>query len=301
MKFDENLAALHGYLCADGYVTRNLPHQKHKYYSIGLRNTNNVLLKDFQQRFYKFFSEKPKLIGNERCRIYSKDIYHKLMIIGPFHSKNWTFPQLPKKYLKFWLRAFFDCESWVVVRTAQDRRIAVESINHDSLLKIKKELKQKFGIPCSLSTRKNRNTLGLHIYGKDCLIKFQNKIGFLHPEKKKKLSEAINSFRDYKWRFQKNPNKKILKMILREKAKLKKPHTVRFNSINKENVLRLSKDLLKIYGIESRTYERVNGEGRKYFELAIYREEYIRRLVKEGVFSQKKLSKLDASFFKQNI
>ena len=61
MKFDKNLSAIHGYLCADGYVCTNLPDQKHKYYSIGLRNTNITLLKDFESKFIKVFKIKPKL------------------------------------------------------------------------------------------------------------------------------------------------------------------------------------------------------------------------------------------------
>lgn len=55
MEFNKNLSIIHGYLYGDGYVCTNLPHQKHKYYSIGLRNQNYVLLKDFQDILYQVF------------------------------------------------------------------------------------------------------------------------------------------------------------------------------------------------------------------------------------------------------
>ena len=56
MKFDKNLAAIHAYLCSDGYVIKNPRTQKHKYYYIGFRNTNLILLKDFQKKFNDYFS-----------------------------------------------------------------------------------------------------------------------------------------------------------------------------------------------------------------------------------------------------
>lgn len=298
MKFDENLAALHGYLCADGYVSKNLPTQKHKYYSIGLRNTNNHLLRDFQQRFYTVFSIKPTLINKERCRIYSKEIYYKLMPIGPFYSRNWAFPSLQKRLLKFWLRAFFDCESWVVAKSAQDRRIAVESINKEGLLKIRDDLKKKFRIESSFYARKNRKTAGLHVYGKQNLIKYQKEIGFLHPDKNKKLIEAIKSFADYRWNFPKEKKKKelFLKALIKERARVKIPRTIRFNSIIKKNISKLSEELFKSYKIESRTYERMNSQGTKYYELAIYKEKYGKKLLKKGLLRKDQHSKLRLAF-----
>jgi hypothetical protein len=297
MKFDENLAAVHGYLCADGYVTTNLPHQKHKYYGIGLRNTDNTLLRDFQQKFCSVFGKKPVLIKNERCRVYSKEIYYRLMLVGPYHSNNWVFPTLTKNQLKFWLRAFFDCEGWVTARKAQDRRIAVESINRKSLSNIKKELKEKFKIPSSMYLRKNRTTAGLHIYGKDHLIKFQKEIGFLHPDKNKKLKQAIDSFKEYDWKFPDGKdNKKFLQTLIEKRAKVKKPHTIRFNSIRKNNISTLSNELLKLYGVESKMYSRTNGNGLTYFELAIYKKAHVKILMKKRLLDKEQRAKLGAGF-----
>jgi len=66
VKFDENLAAIHTYLCADGYVIKNPETQGYKYYYIRFRNTNIILLKDFQEKFKKYFGVEPKL--NEKDR-----------------------------------------------------------------------------------------------------------------------------------------------------------------------------------------------------------------------------------------
>jgi len=300
MKFDENLAALHGYLCADGYVSKNLPHQKHKYYIIGLRNQNRTLLEDFQNKFYEIFKQRPKLIEHERCHMYSKEIYQQLISLGPFHSANWAFPELPKHLLKFWLRAFFDCEGWVIARAGKDRRVAAESINHESLSKLKTDLEQKFDIPSSIYLKKNRNISGLHIYGKENLVKFQKEIGFLHPEKNKKLSEAISSFIDYNWTFpqDKKKRKSFLDNLIVERAKAKRPHTIRFSSIYLTNINTLANELFRTYNIKAKKYERKNGQGRMYFELAIYSEKEVKKLLNSRLLSKKQASKL---VFKQNI
>ena len=64
MKFNEDLAAIHAYLCGDGYLTKP---DKWKCYAIGLRNTNLILLKDFQNRFRKVFRVKAIIQKDGRC------------------------------------------------------------------------------------------------------------------------------------------------------------------------------------------------------------------------------------------
>ena len=58
---DTDLAAIHGYLCADGYVITHAPNSKRKYYRLGLRNTELVLLSDFQSKFFRAVVEIPLL------------------------------------------------------------------------------------------------------------------------------------------------------------------------------------------------------------------------------------------------
>ena len=130
MKFDENLAAVHAYLCADGYVIKNPKTQKQKYYMIGFRNTNLTLLKDFQEKFEKVFGIKPYLIEGERCRIGNKEIYGLLTKeFGSFYSWEWRMPKLNKKLMKIWLRAYFDCEGWVTCKSHQNRMIGADCVN----------------------------------------------------------------------------------------------------------------------------------------------------------------------------
>lgn len=195
MKFDINLAAIHGYLCGDGYVIKNPENKKHKYYHIGFRNTNQELLLDFQNKFYKFFKIRPHITNEGRCRIQSKRIYGFLTKHFSYYSYEWIIPNLPKKLLKYWLRAFFDCEGWVECVKAKNRAIKLECVNLNGIEGVKKGL-NRFGINSNIKVRKRKNKIiyRLGIFGYENIKKFKNKISFLHPKKKRKLEEAINSY-----------------------------------------------------------------------------------------------------------
>lgn len=130
MRLNKDLVIIHAYLCADGYVTRNSSTQKHTYHHIGFRNTNSILLKDFQERFAKVFEQKSYLIENQRCRVGSKKIYKALTgEFGSFYSWKWQMPELDKNYSRGWLRAYFDCEGWVFCKKGQNRHIGVDCVN----------------------------------------------------------------------------------------------------------------------------------------------------------------------------
>src|SRR4030042_12082 len=181
MKFNQDLASIHSYLCADGYVIRNPETQKHKYYYIGLRNTNDVLLKDFQDKFEKVFGIKPIITNDGRCKIQNKDIFFQLTKDFSYYSDKWVMPRLSLEELKCWLRSYFDCDAWVSIQKAKSRAIGLESINKFGLEQIKNSL-SKFGIKTSeVKKRKNRKIWSIHICGKDDILKFKESIGFLHP------------------------------------------------------------------------------------------------------------------------
>jgi hypothetical protein len=57
-----------------------------------------------------------------------------------------------------WLRAFYDCEAWVVNQPSHSRVIALDSVNHKGLSQVQDILKAKFGIPSKINPRKNRDT-----------------------------------------------------------------------------------------------------------------------------------------------
>jgi hypothetical protein len=281
MKLDENLAAIHAYLCADGYVIKNPITQRHKYFHIGFRNTNLILLQNFQKRFEKYFKTKPHLIEGQRCRIGSKELYEKLTKeFGSFYSWKWRMPKLNDKLSKIWLRAYFDCESWVTCKKHQNRCIGVDCVNEKGINQIKEAL-DILGIKTILKKRNTRNIFSLKIYGKENLIKFKEKIGFLHPNKKERLNQALNDFVIYKWKFPKDEKecKQFIKNILIEKIRIKKPHYIRIFSKEEINLINLSRFLKKFYGVKCIVSKRINGIGTIYYELNINRKEEIQKLI----------------------
>lgn len=267
MKFDKNLAAIHGYLCSDGYVIKNPESQKHKYYYIGLRNTNDVLLSDFQEKFEAVFEIKPIITNEGRCKIQNKGIYELLTKEFSYYSYEWKLPELDKEDLRYWLRAFFDCEGWVENQPAKSRLIGADCCNEAGLLSIQKALKN-FSISSSVKKKNGRTIWRLTICDLENLKKFQKHIGFLHPKKKEKLTEAINSYKDYFWKIPED-KEELIKFIL-EKGKIRKSRNeIRFMSIRKDNFDNLKKALNK-YDISSTIFGPwKNNTGSLYYCLII--------------------------------
>jgi len=247
MQFNSDLAAIHGYLCADGYVVRNPVTQKHKYYHIALRNTNTILLEDFQKKFFNVFGIKPRIVEG-RCIAQSKEIFHRLTEDYSYYSYEWKLPRLSNDNLRFWIRAFFDCESWVELQQAKSRSIRVDCVNYSGLKSVKKSL-EKFGIDSTIKQRKE-NMWRLSVCGLDDIKKFEKYIGFLHPDKKHKLSEAINSYRNFEWAIPKEKDE-LIKFIYSKGKLSAKRKEIRLYSIRKENLEQLETYLRK-YGITSR-------------------------------------------------
>ena len=245
MLFNNDLASIHGYLCADGYVIKNPPQQKHKYYHIGFRNTNDILLKDFQERFTRVFGICPIITKDGRCKIQSKKIFLLLTKRDTYYSDRWKLPKLTKEQLSMWLRAYFDCDGWVSVVKAKDRKIGLDSINSYGILKIKNVLKKEFGIDSTVKKRKTRNIWSLAICGKDDLEKFQSQICFLHPKKKAKLREGIGSYVSYEWDIPQNEIE--LAQFISKKARVnEKRREMRIFSICKSNLIKIAYNLKQV-------------------------------------------------------
>ena len=251
IKFDKNLATIHGYLCSDGYVIKNPPEQKQKYYHIGLRNTNEVLLKDFQTRFNQYFKIEPHITKNvDRCRIGSKEIYYFLTREYSYYCHECKLPKLPKTKLKFWLRAFFDAEGWVECQEAKSRSVRVECAHFQGLESVKRAV-EKFSIKVStIKKKKDKNSWYINICGLDDIKKFRKEIGFLHPRKAYKLDRAINSYKNYYWEI---PDKiEDLINFIKVKGKIRYARNeIRLNTIKKTN-LKILKDKLSRYNIKSK-------------------------------------------------
>ena len=285
MQFDKNFVSIHAYLCADGYVIKNPKTQKHKYYRIGFRNTNLVLLKDFQEKFEKVFRIKPRLAVGQRCEIGSKEIYEKLTKeFGSFYSYEWTAPQISKKLSKTWLRSFFDCEGWVFCKTHQNRHIGLDSVNEKGLNEIIKML-NNLGIKTIKKVNLKRKIYRIFIYGKENIIKFDEEIGFLHPDKSKKIKETIKDFMVYIWNFPKHEKevKNFVKKIMHEKAKIKHEKYIRIISKERINLEKLKEHLGKYFKVNSLLYSRVNGIGNRYYELDINKKKEVQRLIKLNI------------------
>jgi len=289
MEFDENLAAIHGYLCSDGYVIRNPPTQKNKYYYIGFRNTELELLKDFQERFNNYFKVKPRLLPGERCVVQRKELYWALTKkFSSFYSREWSMPKLNKKLSAIWLKAFFDCEGWVYCKSHQNRHVSADSINKEGLQQVKNAL-QNLGIKCKIRGRRNRNIYTINIFGKENITRFKKKVGFLHPKKKQKLDDTINDFVIYEWNFPDNKKELVIftRNIMKNKARMKKNSCIfRLISNREVNLIMLQETLKKIFCIESRINRSVNGIGTVYYEMSINKNSEINKLIKSNLINE---------------
>ena len=250
MKFNEDLAAIHGYLCADGYVITNPVTQKHKYYYIGLRNTNDTLLQDFQKRFLNVFGLKPIITNDGRCKIQNKEIFQILTKDFTYYSNRWTFPNLSKQLMRFWLRAYFDCDGWASSIKAKDRKIGLESINERGIIQIRDVLKNTFKIDSTVKKRSTRNIWSLTICGKDDIQKFHDEIGFLHPKKVSKLEEALNSYVSYNWILPNN-KKDLINFVVNKGRLQKGRNQIKLLSIMKSNLINISIKLNEL-GVNSK-------------------------------------------------
>ncbi len=271
MKFNEDLAAIHGYLCSDGYVIKNPPSQIHKYYRIGLRNTCPELLQDFKERIDRTFGVNARIYRNERCDVGSKEVYYILTRKSTFYSGKWSLPCLSNKLLAGWLRAYFDCDGWVFIDRGTSRHIGLDSINPKGLKQIHHAL-QKLGIFPIIKWRKNRRIFRLLIYGKENLTRFHKKINFLHPSKKAVLKNAIDSYKTYNWNFNYD-----LISLLKSKSNGKR---ARISSIILSNLKQLHLILREKHNIESKVYgPMISSSGSYYYELVIHKNNELRKLV----------------------
>jgi hypothetical protein len=285
MKMSTALSSIHAYLCADGYVIKNPLHQKHKYYRVGLRNTNEILLRDFEKKFKKIFGKTPRVVLGQRCEIGSKEIYEKLTKqFGSFYSWHWQMPSLNKKQSKEWLRSYFDCEGWVFCESHKNRHIGLDCVNNTGLTQIEEKL-NSLRIKTIKKYKSNRKIYRLLIYGKENLNRFEETIGFFHPDKREKLRRVLEDFIVYSWNFPENDKecKKFVITLLREKIKVRRGKYIRIFSKEEENLKKLKNKLKEFYDVNSLVYQCVNGNKNDYYELNINKKEEVLKLIQLGV------------------
>ena len=280
----EDLAAVHGYLCADGCVTSNPADEKHKYYRASLKNTEIGLLEDFASRFERVFGVRPNVYRRAGLSsLGNKEIYFELIqTFGSFYSYEWRFPELfrTKKLKSVWLRAVFDCEGWVYCKKGNDRHIGIEMVNRIGILKIK-EILAEFGVHSGFKPKKNGKIFRLNIFGKENIARFSLEVGFLHPKKRAKLEEAIASFVDYTWAFPEGHKELASFLLLKLSGKRKKlgKRRIRVCSCFRPNLEMLQLHAKKLFGISAIVSgEQINRRGDSYFELSINRKQDIEKI-----------------------
>ena len=276
------LAAVHAYLCADGYVVKNKPPQKQKFYRLALRNTQIELLEDFNSSFFSVFKKSPLLSkGLDRSVVNSKELYYYFTKkFGSFYSSEWRMPSYPmsESALACWLRAFFDCEAWLELQTRKNRAIHLQCINLQGLKQVKKSLR-RLKITSKIKKVNKRNIYCLSVFGRGNLIKFQEKINFLHPRKKQKLQEVLRDFEDYNWVLPDEPM--ALLEWLCNRIKTKNSYRIRVCSKKRKNLVVLKRALARFFDIYSRiSNSRFNGYGARYFELVVSRKKSLDKLKK---------------------
>ncbi|MCH8328878.1 MAG: hypothetical protein IIB81_00625, partial [Nanoarchaeota archaeon] len=174
LKFNKNLSIIHSYLCADGYVIKNPETQKSKYYYIGFRNMNETLLEDFETNFYQFFKIKPRRCKDGRSVVQNKGLYYLLTKDFSYYSREWKLPDLDKDNLRYWLRAFFDCEGWVENYNSS-RMVRLDCCNKKGTESIKKAL-ENLDINSTLKKRTGRTIWRISICDKKSLRTFKKEI-----------------------------------------------------------------------------------------------------------------------------
>ncbi|MFH1711335.1 MAG: LAGLIDADG family homing endonuclease [Nanoarchaeota archaeon] len=204
MKRKDFLVKIHGYVCSDGGIyswkckdvhgnkLRIRRKLRTKFY-----NKEKLLIDDFIQAIKRAYPHikslryYPKRIEVEvRNNTLSKEI----LSFGKVWSHNWEFPKnLTDNQKKIWIRAFSDSEGTVNNKN-YDRYVALDSVNLNGL-KTVSDILSEFGITNKIYWFEKSRRARIKVRGKDNLLKFSNLIGFTHPEKQAKLTNAIGSFK----------------------------------------------------------------------------------------------------------
>lgn len=191
-KFTKEKAAIHAYLCGDGHICPRLDNRGYPHHDIRIYPDDKQLANHIVNLFKKEFNLQPKikeLKNHFRVEIASKPAFFDLVKIGKSDTYSWRIPKkLGKKQLKFWLSAFFDCESNVDLL---NKVIALKSVNFNGLLAVSKKLetfniKSKVYGPYQPKNKEHSKYGILLIKGNNIQI-FKRLINFHHSAKREKI------------------------------------------------------------------------------------------------------------------
>jgi len=190
-------ARICGYLAGDGSISKRFDKvQRKMHHDIVFYPDNESVAKNFICSFEALYGKRPKMLnlGNYfKVRTELKPACVDLLKEGSFRSLEWSIPKFVlknKELMKEWLRAFFDCESYVGPRIIQ-----VQSVNKEGLIHIQKVLKT-FGVESRIYEYKRKNpnwniNYLLSIMKLDSRLKYLKTIGFNHPIKQQKLEGYV--------------------------------------------------------------------------------------------------------------
>jgi len=150
---------------------------------IEFSNTNNILLKHFQNLMNFIYGYIPKINKKSMIRINRIKVMKDLRKYSRFGSRRWRVPaeilnSNNKTIKKSFCRAFFDGDGTIELKKKEVRMDSKNSIGLKQLAKLLESL----GIKCKFYNFRSR----FRIVIKDIDL-FYSEIGSLHPEKLKKL------------------------------------------------------------------------------------------------------------------
>jgi len=194
--FCENLAKFIAHVQADGCQPKNTN-------TFSYANQNLHLIFEFSDVALKLFKVKPWRTCKQPglyCAGFANKGVKKFLRGIKFYSIDWEVPYFVKtgdaNAKASYLRAFFDDEGSVVFSPHGknlDRVISMMLINKNGVLELI-ELLKCFEIECKFHGPYKEKYYELKISGKQNLIKFYERIGFIGLDKQKKLMGAINSY-----------------------------------------------------------------------------------------------------------
>jgi intein/homing endonuclease len=192
-------ARILGFLAGDGNIYNgNGTTNRHHY--VRFYPDHESLVNAFCDAFFKTYNKKPiiKKLKNVYClTVDSKTVVGDICKSALFGLKRWRVPfkSIPDKDSKReWLRAFFDCESYV-----GKNHIKIQTVNEAGMKDVM-SLLSEFEITSNMYhyTPKNPNYSKVHIIRiskKNSLTRYLEQVGFNHTQKLQKLKETVKIYK----------------------------------------------------------------------------------------------------------
>lgn len=195
-------ARIISHVCADGWLTSYVEknslqivkgrryRRERRRYCIGYCNTEKILLEEFETDVRNVFGINPVRIKFE-IRFKSKRVFDRISESGGGDSRHWFISDEIKSSTKMtkraWLRAFFDDEATVDIKTG---RIRVKSMNKKGLIQVT-SLLRGLRINCKFTGPNTDSSFYLTISRNNAKL-YLKEIGFLHPLKLERLKVIVS-------------------------------------------------------------------------------------------------------------